>query len=1611
MSRFTKILIALTLLIAAGNGGAQVRENVGQIGRIYNLWDYGQDIVVQDDYAYIAAGYSGLQIIDISNPEHPEVTGYWDDNPLMSKGVAVSGSFAYVAEHCSDLRIIDVSDAQHPEEVGYISTPGQADGVIVSGSYLYVADGTSGLRIIDVSDPRQAEYVGSCDTPGLARDVAVSGNFAYIADYNNGLRIIDISDLQNPEETGYYDTPGNAVGVAVSGNFAYVADCPRGLRIIDISDPQHPEEVGYYERQAGCVAVNGDLAYVGGFGFRIIDVSDPQHPEEVGYYEEWRAGCIAVNGDLAYIGGSSLKIIDVSDPENPEEAGYYDIPGKAYDVAVNGNFAYVADLEEGLRIIDVSDPQHPEEVGHYDTPGEAYGVGVDGDFAYMADYESGLRIIDISDLQNPEEVGYYDTPGSAYDVVVNGDFAYVADYYSLRVIDVSDPQHPVEVGYYEGYAIISVAVNGDFAYLAASGNGLRIIDVSDPENPEEVGQCDTPGEAEGVAVVSAFAYIADRYSGLRIIDISDPQHPEEVGYYSRGWWAYGVAVNGDFAYVACEGSGLRVIDVSDPEHPEEVGYYRTPGKAEDVFVSNSLIYVADYTNMGIYRFLRDEPPDPDWQITLTASVGDHNDNNNYAGGAEEASFGFDAGYDTPEPPHSPDDYISLYFPHEDYEHELYENFTTDVVPADAYIEDAIVWSFEVDTDQEDQTVTLTFDPLDIPDEGLALYIEDVETEETINLWEEDSYEYNSGEGGVRQFHLVYGDEMPPDVTVIEPNGGEIFEFGENVEIAWEADDRIGVVSSIVSYSLDRGEIWVEIGQTEGGDCTIDWEVPDSYSAYCLIKVECSDNMDNAGEDDSDEYFGITPAELAEEFGAGWNLISVPLIGEDGSLEELFDDDIDNFYHVFSFHPDDGFDVVDEVSLGAGYWLATLDDVTLNIAAAARMEPLTLDLAVGWNLIGAPFPQEIPGDSLCIVTGDETYTLEEAIEEELVQGVFYSYDNAEAAYDEDDALQSWRGHWFRALTGDLQLVISPVTEGGGQRMPADDEEPLPEHWRLRIDARMEGAADLITTLGSTEEATDQFDAEYDLPEPPVPPNRNYVSVYFDQENWDNVFGRRFNCDIRRTMQIDEVFEWKMVVVSGEEGNVTLSWDDIGGSVPEAYSFILFDRETDASIELMNEEDYTYFSDGDREFDIIVTAGVFRENVISFHEGWNLISLNLVPVEDYWGEMNSDPGPLVRLMLTDFFDDDGRPLFTMMRDERGQFCAPAWNFYGIEYWNLTEGYHFRVYEEFEVSWQGLAIHPQTELEIETGWNIIAYYPDYDLPADRGSDYYVISPIMDNVIMAKDGQGHFLVPEWGYSNMEPWTPGLGYQINVDEDVVLVYPEEPEERTAMAVKPNGSPVSPKPGKTIYNPGFGETGLRVTPTGENMSVLVTSISGVEIADGAQIAAFGSSGNLIGVGMFTDGKCGLAIWGDDKYTDDVVEGLREGETFSLKLWDASDDCDKNLTVSCIKQGTGLIYGKDGFLVLDAVAVPPIPDEFYLSNAYPNPFNAVTTISYGLPNASNITLHIYDISGRLITTLYNNHREAGHYKVVWNAETAAAGIYCVQMEADGFRYVRKVVLVK
>ena len=103
-------------------------------------------------------------------------------------------------------------------------------------------------------------------------------------------------------------------------------------------------------------------------------------------------------------------------------------------------------------------------------------------------------------------------------------------------------------------------------------------------------------------------------------------------------------------------------------------------------------------------------------------------------------------------------------------------------------------------------------------------------------------------------------------------------------------------------------------------------------------------------------------------------------------------------------------------------------------------------------------------------------------------------------------------------------------------------------------------------------------------------------------------------------------------------------------------------------------------------------------------------------------------------------------------------------------------------------------------------------------------------------------------------------------------------------------------------------------------------------------------------------------------------------------------------------------------LLTLVDVHGLPETFALHQNYPNPFNPNTTIRFDLPEASNVSLAIYDMMGREVTSLINSQIDAGYHFIQWDGSNnhgsfVAAGVYIYTIQAGKYRAINKMIYLK
>ena len=117
-----------------------------------------------------------------------------------------------------------------------------------------------------------------------------------------------------------------------------------------------------------------------------------------------------------------------------------------------------------------------------------------------------------------------------------------------------------------------------------------------------------------------------------------------------------------------------------------------------------------------------------------------------------------------------------------------------------------------------------------------------------------------------------------------------------------------------------------------------------------------------------------------------------------------------------------------------------------------------------------------------------------------------------------------------------------------------------------------------------------------------------------------------------------------------------------------------------------------------------------------------------------------------------------------------------------------------------------------------------------------------------------------------------------------------------------------------------------------------------------------------------------------------------------------------LTFKVLQNTTGKVYQimdaipawkSNEIFTIGQLTAKEMPDEVLLVSAYPNPFNPVTNITFGIENDAVVMAKVFDINGREIAELANGMYSAGYHVVNWNADSHSSGLYFLTITIDGF----------
>ena len=297
--------------IADGNSGLQVID-LSTPNRPTWLHRYdasgeahGIDILHTEEggrIAYVACGIGGIKIVEF---ESAFDAVFRHRIPLTGTAVdvRVENGHAYVAAGESGLIIMEIGNPDNPRTVSHVRTAAPAWGVEIRGGYVYLC--ADDLIVVDSREPMNSRVVARRSMPGSAYRIAIIDNLGYVAALGGGLQIFDVENPANPRAIGSYESQGNATNITVSGNRGYLLDTLAGVQILDLSNPRRPEFIAELQTDALPIAaqIRGDYLFLlDQERVQIVDVRDRNLVSRPNFQAALRfPSDVAVVGDAVYV--------------------------------------------------------------------------------------------------------------------------------------------------------------------------------------------------------------------------------------------------------------------------------------------------------------------------------------------------------------------------------------------------------------------------------------------------------------------------------------------------------------------------------------------------------------------------------------------------------------------------------------------------------------------------------------------------------------------------------------------------------------------------------------------------------------------------------------------------------------------------------------------------------------------------------------------------------------------------------------------------------------------------------------------------------------------------------------------------------------------------------------------------------------------------------------------------------------------------------------------------------------------------------------------------------------------------------------------------------------
>ncbi len=438
------------------------------------------------------------------------------------------------------------------------------------------------------------------------------------------------------------------------------------------------------------------------------------------------------------------------------------------------------------------------------------------------------------------------------------------------------------------------------------------------------------------------------------------------------------------------------------------------------------------------------------------------------------------------------------------------------------------WLLQVITNQFYEPLTISLDD-SFPMNYENIYLENPQTNQIVNLTNDDFYFQNQDEEP-KEFNLIWGNYGPSGTVSLE--GNKIYRAGSTIDIGWNLTNS-HLVEYLSLYLVNEEEELQIISHLPASLNHYQWLVPDDQIMHnAKVKLQIHDLEGTIRQRSSFAKTGIISTVMAISGNEGWQMVANPWIGEAPYfVEAVFGHDA----QLLIPEQNNIFVETELFEFGQGYWLYSPDGYDYSEDNAVSLVSEDIAMQPGWNLLPNPHFCDYNLGQLRFIYNGDMRTFGSIVSMGVVSENVYSY--LEGQYQKTENIAAGGAAYFYVTMPAEDNLLCRFTPYSNSSMPF----PLPKDWQIDISATQADTDHL--KLGTSPQASEEYDFRFDFPQPPAKPFAESIEIFTNTYAQNSFPFRKLQQNFKSSLEAtlsDTVF-WNFELSLPNQDAVTLKLD--------------------------------------------------------------------------------------------------------------------------------------------------------------------------------------------------------------------------------------------------------------------------------------------------------------------------------------------------------------------------------------------------------------------------------------------------------------------------------------